>query len=158
MRLLGWIAIFVLTACAKPENPANHVGETLASLEKAEGAPIAVEPPPAAAKPPASATTGSRAGPRFDFKTTTIHRYPGGRSYQIQNEKVVAFHRAPEPDERAIQAWYHKPGAARRETTVARVDESRSGHVVLGAVRFVDLKRTVVYDRASGEVIRVIEQ
>lgn len=158
MRFLGWFAVIVLASCARPENAENHVGQPVSVLEEVEGAPTAIEPLPKAAQTATKASSKKAREQSFNLQTAKIYRYSNGRSFQVEDERVVAFHRLPGADEKTIQAWYQKPGAARRESSIARVDESKAGHVVLASVHFVDLGKTVVYDRGSGEVLKVIER
>lgn len=137
VRVPVWGFFLAVTACAPNSSP-NHVGESVAALESAQGQPVATE----------SIAV---------HKKARIFRYETGVSYQIEDEKVVAVHRAPAAGEQKIQNWYQMRGAARREAGVALADAAHAPHQEYGSVRFLDLGKTVVYDRSSGDVVKVVE-
>lgn len=134
----SWLVLSLSLAACAPNSSPNHVGESVATLESAQGKPLATES-------------------LAVQKKTKIYRYASGVSYQIENEKVVALHRSPEAGELKIQNWYQMRGAARRETAVALSDAARAPHQDHGSVRFLDLGKTVIYDRSSGDVLKVVE-
>ncbi len=136
-RITAVLFFFIISACA-PNSTSNHVGDSVEALENIQGKP--------------ESTDSIKAQ-----KNVSLYRYSSGDSYQIENKKVTALHRAPLAEESKIQNWYQMRGAARREEALAHSDLDRSPHQEYGSVRFLDLGKIVVFDRSTGKVVKVVE-
>lgn len=130
----------MLCSCSKPETSASaHLGEPVDTLVKMEGEPAHTEKHPL-------------------YPVAKLLSYSQERIYQVENNKVVAFHRNPTVGEESIQKWFHLPGAERREVESAVTSSDHSSHQALNVARFLDLRKTVLYDTATGKVLKVIEK
>ena len=90
-----------------------------------------------------------------------VQVYPDARSFQIEEGKVVAEFRDPDPvstdqDESSLQYWMHRWKG--KNTQLDEVPHSKDRHGrSLFILREVESRTAVIFDSAKGEVIRVVQ-
>ncbi len=140
------ILMFSLVGCdrgSKNRLGSSQIGKSKGELVSEMGAPLSEE-----------TLTEVTPGEKVE-----LILYASDRAYQLEHNRVVAFHREPLEKEKKVQYWFQLPNAKRREISQPRSFDRKYtlDHRHLVVVHFLDLPYSVLYDANSGTVLRVME-